>query len=152
MNLSIRKVIVSVVTLYFVSIQGLLALPGSVGKIESVVGSVIEVHNPTKENPWLVVRLKVTNSSSQDKVKALYSITRKARKFPVRIENYGRPGKDEVLLVFEAGFSKVPEAFSRLPTKGDVLRVTGYHIGVFETNSGYFTSPGVDKVEINPKN
>ena len=152
MNLTIQKLLVSVITLYFVSIQGLLALPGSVGKIESIVGSVIEMHKPTKDNPWVVIRLKVTHSSSQDKVKALYSITRKAIKFPVRIENYGRPGKDEVLLVFESGFSGIPAAFSRLPTKGDVLRVTGYSIGVFETNSGNMSSPMVDKVEINPKN
>ena len=153
MKTTTKRLFITICILFFVSIQGLFALPGVMVKIERIVGAVTEVHPSTKENPWAVICLKVATSSSPENVKDLYSITRKAKNFPVRIENYGRPGKNEVLLVFSdsnlTGSSKV---FSKLPTKGDVLRVTGYSIRVTESGSRDFTDPWVDKVEVNPKN
>jgi hypothetical protein len=90
------------------------------------------------------VKLTVSDTSSPEDTKSLYSMIRRKTRYP--IQDLKRPGKDQVILVV------APNDLPKGTKVGDRLRVVGYGLSGSDAGTGHFdTHPYVGRIEVNPK-
>ena len=111
--------------------------------IEKIEGVVLEM--PKGQPRYFdVIKLSVKSTTSPEEIKNLYSTIRRKTRYP--IQDYKRPGRDEVLVILP------PDSLPKGTKVGDTLRVLGYELrGNDESISPVSTRAGVKSIELNPK-
>ena len=111
--------------------------------IEKIEGVILEIP-PGVEHVHDTVKLLIRLTTSPEDTRKLYSTIR--RKTRYRIQDFPRPKKDEVILIFPPG--SIPKGAK----VGDKLRVTGYGlVGSDLGRSPAHVQAYVKALELNPK-